>query len=178
MRAAFQCFANLVNASVHYDFFSLESGRMDGHIAAYDCLVRRMLPKVHAHFYAEGVQHKMYLVDWLLTLYTKALGLDIAARVWDNYFLVGEVFLWRTALGILRMFRKHIVTLDLGNLVKFLGHLTEVTEAVGMTEGWSEKELFASIAAVQVDKRMFEQLLLQQHAASQAGGGGGGGALE
>ena len=133
VRAAFQCFANLVNASVHYDFFSLEGARMDRHVAAYDCpfplptmlqqyryiyilyisnddtmqslfsyppartflmcctgLVRRMLPRVHAHFAAEGVGHKMYLVDWLLTLYTKALPLTVAARVWDNYFLVGD----------------------------------------------------------------------------------------
>ena len=37
VRAAFQCFANLVNASVHYDFFSLEGARMDRHVAAYDC---------------------------------------------------------------------------------------------------------------------------------------------
>ena len=88
-------------------------------------LVRRILPRVHAHFAAEGVGHKMYLVDWLLTLYTKALPLTVAARVWDNYFLVGEVFLWRTALGILRLFRKHIVTLELGNLVRFLGHLSD-----------------------------------------------------
>ena len=36
-----------------------------------------------------------------------------------------QVFLWRTALGILRLFRRHLVTLDLGNLVRFLGHLSD-----------------------------------------------------
>ena len=51
VRAAFQCFANLVNASVQYAFVSLESARMDSHVATYDCpsfardLLTRMLPK-------------------------------------------------------------------------------------------------------------------------------------
>ena len=49
VRAAFQCFANLVNASVQYAFVSLESARMDSHVATYDCpsfardLLTRML---------------------------------------------------------------------------------------------------------------------------------------
>lgn len=39
----------------------------------------------------------------LLTLFSKSLRLDLACRVWDVYFVEGDVFIWRTALGALRV---------------------------------------------------------------------------
>ena len=45
----------------------------------------------------------MYLYDWLLTIFTRALPLDVTHRVWDNFLTVGHVFLFRTALGLLRL---------------------------------------------------------------------------
>ena len=44
-----------------------------------------------------------YLYDWLLTIFTRALPLDVTHRVWDNFLCVGHVFLFRTALGLLRL---------------------------------------------------------------------------
>ena len=46
---------------------------------------------------------RRYLYDWLLTIFTRALPLDVTTRVWDNFLCVGHVFLFRTALGLLRL---------------------------------------------------------------------------
>lgn len=46
----------------------------------------------------------MFILDWTLTLFSKALPLDVAARIWDGYMLLGELFIMQTSLGILRMF--------------------------------------------------------------------------
>ena len=35
----------------------------------------------------------------LLTLFSKSLRLDLACRVWDSYFVQGDVFIWRVAVG-------------------------------------------------------------------------------
>ena len=36
----------------------------------------------------------------IFTLYTRTLPLDVACRVWDMFCRDGEVFLFRTALGV------------------------------------------------------------------------------
>lgn len=40
----------------------------------------------------------------IFTLYSKSLPLDVACRVWDVFCRDGEEFLFRTGLGILRLF--------------------------------------------------------------------------
>ena len=50
-----------------------------------------------------GIETEMYMVDWLLTIFSKSLPLDIAMRVWDSYFCRGELFLYETALALLKM---------------------------------------------------------------------------
>jgi len=64
------------------------------------------LPLLYNHFKDEGVSSEMYLLDWNLSLFCKALPIEVAARVWDCYLLEGEVFIVRAALGLLRMHAK------------------------------------------------------------------------
>lgn len=40
-------------------------------------------------------QTDMYIVDWVLTLFSKALPLDLAMRVWDFFFFEGTPFIFR-----------------------------------------------------------------------------------
>ena len=41
--------------------------------------------------------------EWFGTLFMTTVALDTAARVWDCYLRDGEMFVWRTALEILRL---------------------------------------------------------------------------
>ena len=52
----------------------------------------------------EGVTSEMFLMDWNLSLYTKALPLEVAANVWDVFLYEGESFLVCVGLGILKMY--------------------------------------------------------------------------
>lgn len=35
-----------------------------------------------------------------MTLFAKSLPLDIAIRIWDCYFVEGQMFIYRAALGV------------------------------------------------------------------------------
>jgi hypothetical protein len=36
-----------------------------------------------------GITSEMYLLDWNLSLFSKALPLEAAARIWDVYLMEG-----------------------------------------------------------------------------------------
>lgn len=59
----------------------------------------------------------------ILSLYTKPLPLDVACRVWDVVFRDGEEFLFRTALGILRLYQDVLLHMDLISIGERSPHL-------------------------------------------------------
>lgn len=77
----------------------------------------------------------------IFTLYSKSLPLDLACRVWDVFCRDGEEFLFRTALGILRLYEEILLQMDFIHIAQFLTKLPE--------DITSEK-LFSCIAAIQM----------------------------
>ena len=65
-------------------------------------LIGRYLPRIAAQFELIKLTPDMYIVDWVLTIFSKALPLDLAMRVWDYFFFEGTTFIYRVALGILK----------------------------------------------------------------------------
>ena len=63
---------------------------------------------VHQHLTSLNITPDVYLPEWLLTLFSKHLSLDLATRVWDNFLLEGEIFLHRTALAVLNLLSKKL----------------------------------------------------------------------
>ncbi len=66
----------------------------------YEALFSEHLPSLFQHFQAEGVESEMYMLDWLLTLYSRSMPLNVAARIWDCYLLEGELFLYVNCLVV------------------------------------------------------------------------------
>lgn len=80
----------------------------------------------------------------IFTLYSKSLPLDLACRVWDVFCRDGEEFLFRTALGILKLFEDILARMDFIHSAQFLTRLPEDLPA---------DEVFAAIATVQMQSR-------------------------
>ena len=57
------------------------------------------LPDLYNHFEKESLSPKMFVFEWFLTLYSKALNLDFVSRIWDILFLEGPIILYKTAIG-------------------------------------------------------------------------------
>ncbi|CAH2322087.1 nucleolar complex 3 homolog [Pelobates cultripes] len=88
-----------------------------------------------------SVNHSAKRSTKIFTLYSKSLPLDLACRVWDVFCRDGEEFLFRTALGILRLYEDILLQMDFIHIAQFLTKLPE--------DITSEK-LFSCIAAVQM----------------------------
>ncbi|KAI5101597.1 TBC1 domain family member 14 isoform X1, partial [Silurus meridionalis] len=102
-------------------FFS----QMLTYFAAFEVFFEDNLPKLFAHFKSNNLTPDIYLIDWIFTLYSKSVPLDVACRVWDVFCRDGEEFLFRTALGILRFYSDVLANMDFIHMAQFLSRLPE-----------------------------------------------------
>uniref|UniRef100_A0A8C4RNX2 TBC1 domain family member 12 n=1 Tax=Erpetoichthys calabaricus TaxID=27687 RepID=A0A8C4RNX2_ERPCA len=138
---AFIAFANLLNKPCQMAFFRVDHDLMLKYFAAFEVFFEESLPRLFAHFKSYNLTPDIYLIDWIFTLYSKSLPLDLACRVWDVFCRDGEEFLFRTGLGILKSYEDILLQMDFIHIAQFLTKLPE-----DMT---SEK-LFSCIAAIQM----------------------------
>uniref|UniRef100_A0A7M4E615 TBC1 domain family member 14 n=1 Tax=Crocodylus porosus TaxID=8502 RepID=A0A7M4E615_CROPO len=141
---AFIAFSNLLNKPCQMAFFRVDHGLMLTYFAAFEVFFEENLPKLFAHFKKNNLTPDIYLIDWIFTLYSKSLPLDLACRVWDVFCRDGEEFLFRTALGILKLFEDILTKMDFIHIAQFLTKLPEDLPS---------EEFFTSIAAIQIQSR-------------------------
>ncbi|KAK5620377.1 hypothetical protein CRENBAI_024972 [Crenichthys baileyi] len=80
----------------------------------------------------------------IFTLYSKSFPLDLACRVWDVFCRDGEEFLFRTALGVLRLYQDVLTAMDFIHMAQFLTRLPDLIPP---------EQLFQHIAAVHMTSR-------------------------
>jgi TBC1 domain family member 14 len=98
---AFVTFATLLSRQIHFNLLMLDPTILRAFARAFNEIFRRSLPQLHLHLTAEGVSSEIFLLDWGLTLFAKALPLPLAARLWDVSLLEGELFFVKACLGTL-----------------------------------------------------------------------------
>ncbi|XP_076580905.1 TBC1 domain family member 14 isoform X1 [Chaetodon auriga] len=141
---AFIAFANLLNKPCQMAFFRVDHSLMLTYFSAFEAFFEENLPKLFAHFKKNNLTPDIYLIDWIFTLYSKSLPLDLACRVWDVFCRDGEEFLFRTALGLLRLYQDVLTCMDFIHMAQFLTRLPDLIPA---------EQLFQHIAAVHMTSR-------------------------
>ncbi|KAF7270617.1 hypothetical protein GWI33_016413 [Rhynchophorus ferrugineus] len=149
---AFVCFANLLNQPLHLSAFTLNQAQMNAYYAAYNQVFNNHLPRLYAHFEKAGLTPDLYLLDWIYTVFAKAMPLDVACRVWDLFLRDGYEFIFRTALGILHLYQATLSTMDFLHGAQFL---------IKLPEDMSADQLFKSIQCVStsIGKTTFAQIV-------------------
>ncbi|XP_013855453.1 TBC1 domain family member 12 [Austrofundulus limnaeus] len=122
---AFITFANLLNKPCQMAFFRVDHDLMLKYFAAFEIFFEENLPRLFNHFQTNNLTPDLYLIDWIFTLYSKSLPLDVACRVWDVFCRDGEESLFRTGLGILRLYEDVLMQMDFIHIAQFLTRLPE-----------------------------------------------------
>ncbi|XP_041939196.1 TBC1 domain family member 12 isoform X1 [Alosa sapidissima] len=122
---AFIAFANLLNKPCQLAFFRVDHELMMKYFAAFEVFFEENLPRLFSHFKSCSLTPDLYLIDWIFTLYSRPLPLDVACRVWDVFCRDGEEFLFRTGLGILRLFEDVLLQMDFIHMAQFLTRLPD-----------------------------------------------------
>ncbi|XP_028982945.1 TBC1 domain family member 12 [Betta splendens] len=122
---AFITFANLLNKPCQMAFFRVDHELMLKYFAAFEVFFEENLPRLFSHFQCNSLTPDLYLIDWIFTLYSKSLPLDVACRVWDIFCRDGEESLFRTGLGILRLYEDVLLQMDFIHMAQFLTRLPD-----------------------------------------------------
>ena len=93
---------------------------------------------------------ELFVIDWSLTLFSRAMPLACAARVWDSCLLHGEVFVVRAALGVLRLYAETLGAQDMEQILRFLRCLPRTLR---------DDALFEAIESINISERKFQDAL-------------------
>lgn len=147
---AFVCFANLLDNPCHKAAFTLDQHQMDLYFRIYVDSLSFNLPKVYEHFIQVGLSPNFYLLEWIYTIYAKAMPLDVACRVWDIFIRDGDEFLFKCAIGILHLYQTELLTMDFVRGAQFL---------IKLPDSLLSSDLFRSINQISFN---FGELTFQQ----------------
>ncbi|XP_063591940.1 TBC1 domain family member 14-like [Penaeus indicus] len=150
---AFIAFSNLLNRPAHMAFFRVDQPVMCAYYNAFEELLAINLPHLAEHLRNIEVTPDLYILDWLLTVFSRPLPIDAAVRIWDVYLRDGEEFLLRAAIGILKLYETVLTNQECtATAAQFLTRLPEDLGA---------DALFRAIASVRTSahKRTFTQIL-------------------
>ncbi|EGG23720.1 RabGAP/TBC domain-containing protein [Cavenderia fasciculata] len=147
---AFVCLANVLNNPCYMTFYTMNMSQMEIYMKAMDSLMSINLPKLHRHLSGMGIQPDVFMIDWVLTIFSKALPLDVASHVWDNLFLEGELFIFQAALGILKMYSKELEGGDFDACMTLLTHLPQDID---------DDELFQHISSFTIHPKQYSKLI-------------------
>ena len=99
---------------------------MEDYYTTFSSQLTSHLPSLAAHFTRLGLRSDLYLLDWLMTLFSRCLPLDVTCRVWDIIFRDGETFLLKAALGILSLYEERLLAeTDFVLIAQFLSSLPD-----------------------------------------------------
>jgi len=90
-------------------------------------------------------------MDWVLTIFSKTLPLELAIRVWDSLFFEGEVFFWRTCVGILVLNEEVLLKSSYDDVMQFLTHLAQ-------QDSMQEEDLFRAIGNIKLSEGKYRRV--------------------
>jgi len=119
----FSCFANLLNSDFFVSLYKMDLNKLEKYLNIFSLLFAENLPQLYSYFLDTQISSEQYLLSWLSTLFCKSLPKRLSCQVWDELFSQGELYLFRTALGILRMFESTLMSLTFEECLQFLREL-------------------------------------------------------
>jgi len=119
----------------------------------------KILPDLNKHFLGIEFKSQFYLYEWLESLFMKVLpGEDecrgVLLRVWDIFFLKGEVFMYQCALGILKYLKPYLIGYSSEQCQKVFERMK--LGAYGLKEDLGER-LFQTIFSIPLSVGEFVQ---------------------
>eukprot|EP00357_Protocruzia_adherens_P030422 CAMPEP_0114996366 /NCGR_PEP_ID=MMETSP0216-20121206/14262_1 /TAXON_ID=223996 /ORGANISM="Protocruzia adherens, Strain Boccale" /LENGTH=1486 /DNA_ID=CAMNT_0002360545 /DNA_START=178 /DNA_END=4638 /DNA_ORIENTATION=+ len=154
--SSFQSFANMLHSQHFTHMLKAEARRIKWTVDFFNEHFQSELPEVYAHFEALDLTCDFYLYEWLLSMFSKSLPFKIATRIWDNYFLDGEIFALQTALGILKYYERRLRYDSFNNILFLLRNIPIDIE---------ENRLFDMIEDTDMRPEEFNQYLINQRKA-------------
>ena len=120
--AAFVCMGNLLHKHHFPAFLRVDMAQIDHYAAAFTHVFASHLPALHRHLSDTGVDCRLYLVEWWMTVFCTVLPLSASSLVWDLLLLEGISAIVRITIGILAVLEQDLLGASLEKCLTVLTH--------------------------------------------------------
>ncbi|KAJ7329267.1 hypothetical protein JRQ81_015441 [Phrynocephalus forsythii] len=86
----------------------------------HDKIMKKFLSKLKQHFDSQEVSTSFYTMKWFFQCFLDRTPFRLTLRIWDVYILEGERVLTAMSYTVLKLHRKHLMKLQMEELVQFL----------------------------------------------------------
>jgi hypothetical protein len=120
---AFVCFMNIILSPNILPFYRLDEQNITKRLDLFDEIFKINLPELYKHFKENEILPEHFLLEWLMTLYTRSLYIDLALRIWDIYMIEGIAALYMGAIVILSIHEKEYLEMEFSDVMNHLKNL-------------------------------------------------------
>ena len=120
--AAFVCMGNLLHKHHFPAFLRVDMAQIDHYAAAFTHVFASHLPALHRHLSDTGVDCRLYLVEWWMTVFCTVLPLSASSLVWDLLLLEGISAIVRITIGVLAVLEHDLLEASLEKCLTVLTH--------------------------------------------------------
>jgi cytohesin/brefeldin A-inhibited guanine nucleotide-exchange protein len=85
------------------------------------------VPLVREHFKGIRLETRMFLVTWFLGVFGGCFESDMGLRIWDNFILDGEFFLFRAGIALLKYYEIELKMCTFNEGLKLLKYPRETS---------------------------------------------------
>jgi cytohesin/brefeldin A-inhibited guanine nucleotide-exchange protein len=101
---AMQSFINLIHSYHFLPLFKGDMREIEWRVKFFDEQLARILPLVYNHFKALDLSSEIFLIKWFMTLFSNNIEIGMLSRLWDNFLLEGEIYMFKCAIAYIKYF--------------------------------------------------------------------------
>ena len=127
----FQALVNMINFIIDspgIKFIQKNEDFIKIRISFFQDLLSKHFPRLNKHLNKLEITPELYFNKWISSFFIKTFPYDVLLKLWDNYIVKGEVFLFEIALTILKIQENNLLGLTYGNILSNLRKINFVTK--------------------------------------------------
>ena len=127
----FQALVNMINFIIDspgIKFIQKNEDFIKIRISFFQDLLSKHFPRLNKHLNRLEITPELYFNEWISSFFIKTFPYDVLLKLWDNYIVKGEVFLFEIALTILKIQENNLLGLTYGNILSNLRKINFATK--------------------------------------------------
>ena len=117
---AFTCFCNIILSPNIFTFYKLDGIGIKKRLDLFNEILKNNIINIYELFNKNDILPEHYLLEWIMTLYTRTFNIEIILRIWDVYMIEGFKALYKVAVVIIIILEKDLTNLDFSGIMNKL----------------------------------------------------------
>ena len=82
-----------------------------------DRCIELYLPALFSHFKEQRISPILFASEWFTTLFGYNFSIEFTSAIWTVFLSIGKLYLFRVAMGILRLQEKELLRMDFETII-------------------------------------------------------------